>query len=400
MTLLTPHTPAEPTPSHAQRPLNGLRVIEEGAFITGPYAAMLLADMGADVIKVERPGTGDAFRSYDGTLYASTFRGLNHNKRSISIDHQDEADRRVFDELIATADVYLHNFRPGVAERLGLDAERLLDINPRLIHCSISGLGSDGPYAGRPAYDTVAQALSGMLSMTLDPSQPRISGPATADAVTGMYAANGILAALVRRSLDGRGHVVGISMLEAMTHFLSEPYASYFASGERPGPYSRAAVSQSFAMTCSDGSRIALHLSSPERFWIGLLHAVAREDLAADPRFDSRARRVENHEQLRVELQKAFETHPRDHWLPPLAEHDVPHAPVLEPDEALADPQVTHLRIQVESHHPTEGLVRSIRPPHSFDGWIDTDVLAPPTLGEHDDEIREELRALREGPSL
>jgi crotonobetainyl-CoA:carnitine CoA-transferase CaiB-like acyl-CoA transferase len=397
MTLLTPHRTLDPT--HVQRPLHGLRVIEEGAFITGPYAAMLLADMGADVIKVERPGSGDAFRSYDGTLYASTFRGLNHNKRSISIDHKDEADRRVFDELITTADVYLHNFRPGVAERLGIDAERLLAINPRLIHCSISGLGSDGPYAGRPAYDTVAQALSGMLSMTLDPSQPRINGPATADAVTGMYAANGILAALVRRSVDGKGHAVGISMLEAMTHFLSEPYASYFASGERPGPYSRAAVSQSFAMTCSDGSRIALHLSSPERFWTGLLHVIGREDLAADPRFDSRANRVANHEQLRVELQREFETRPRGYWLPLLAAHDVPHAPVLEPDEVLADPQVTHLRIEVESHHPIEGLVRSIRPPYSFDGLIDTDVLAPPTLGEHDDEIREELRALREGAS-
>ncbi|MGH3388495.1 MAG: CaiB/BaiF CoA transferase family protein, partial [Actinomadura sp.] len=197
-----------------QLPLHGIRVIEQGAFITGPYASMLLADMGAEVIKVERPGTGDAFRSYDGTQYAPTFLAFNRNKRSITIDNRAEADRETLDELIRTADVYLHNFRPGVAERLAVGHERLLDINPRLIYCAISGLGSSGPYAGRPSYDTVAQAYSGFLSLTLDRSEPRISGPAVADAVTGLYAAQGILAALVRRGIDGRGHVVEVSMLE------------------------------------------------------------------------------------------------------------------------------------------------------------------------------------------
>jgi len=159
-------------------PLHGIRVVEQGAFITGPYAAMLLADMGADVIKVERPETGDAFRSYDGTLYAPTFQAFNRNKRSITIDNRNDEDRAALDDLIRTADVYIHNFRPGVAERLHVGYDRLAEINPRLVYCAISGLGADGPYAARPSYDTVAQAYSGMLSFTLDPNQPRI---ATAD---------------------------------------------------------------------------------------------------------------------------------------------------------------------------------------------------------------------------
>lgn len=384
-------TAGSPVANSISRPLQGIRVIEQGAFITGPYAAMLLADMGADVIKVEKPNTGDAFRSYDGTLYASTFQAFNHNKRSITIDNRDPADRDTLDQLVSTADVFIHNFRPGVSERLEIGAERLLEVNPRLIYCGISGLGADGPYAERPSYDTVAQAYSGMLSMTLDADQPRIVGPAIADAVTGLYAAQGILAALVQRGVDNAGHIVEISMLEAMTHFLIEPYASYFGSGEDPGPYGRAAVSQSYAMRCSDGKLVALHLSSPEKFWRGLLKATEREELAFDARFSLRLQRVAHHEQLRSMLQETFITKPRDYWLAKLVENDVPHAPVLTPNDALRDLQFQHLGMVVESEHPTEGIVRTIRPPHFFDHRAETEVKAPPTLGEHNEEIRREL---------
>jgi crotonobetainyl-CoA:carnitine CoA-transferase CaiB-like acyl-CoA transferase len=379
--------------SKSSGPLDGLRVVEEGAFITGPYASMLLADLGADVIKVEKPGTGDVFRSYDGTMYASTFQALNHNKRGITVDNRDPADQEVLDRLIATADVFIHNFRPGAAERLNIGAERLLGINPRLIYCAISGLGADGPYAQRPSYDTVAQAYSGLLSMTLDPEAPRIAGPAVADAVTGLYAAQGILAALVRRGIDGRGHVVEISMLEAMAHFLTEPYSSYFRSGKEPGPYGRAASSQSFAVVCADGETIALHLSSPQKFWTGVLEVTGLEHLANDPRFEVRVDRITNHEQLRLELQKAFETQPRDYWLEKLVAADVPHAPVLKVEDVLNDPQFRHLRMVVDTLHPVEGPVRAVRPPFRFDGVRETTVLAPPTLGEHNAEIRAELAA-------
>jgi crotonobetainyl-CoA:carnitine CoA-transferase CaiB-like acyl-CoA transferase len=234
-----------------------------------------------------------------------------------------------------------------------------------------------------------------MLSMTLDPVAPKISGPAVADAVTGLYAAQGILAALVRRGIDGKGHVVEISMLEAMSHFLIEPYASYFRSEQEPGAYGRAASSQSFALVCSDGAVVALHLSSPQKFWLSALEVAGLEQLARDPRFEVRVDRITNHEQLRLEFQAAFEKHPRDHWLRKLVAADVPHAPVLKIADALQDPQFEHLRIAVEAFHPTEGLVRTIRPPYRFDGRIETEVLAPPTLGEHNAEIRAELDAGR-----
>jgi crotonobetainyl-CoA:carnitine CoA-transferase CaiB-like acyl-CoA transferase len=389
---------AQTEPPHGERhlPLEGIRVVEQGAFITGPFASMLLADMGADVIKVERPGTGDAFRSYDGTLYASTFQAFNRGKRSITVDNRDDGERAFLDELIDTADVFIHNFRPGVAERLHVGHERLMGRNPRLVYCAISGLGSTGPYAGRPSYDTVAQAYSGMLSLTLDPAQPRISGPAAADAVTGLYAAQGVLAELVRRSVDGRGHLVEISMLEAMAHFLIEPYASFFAGGRNPGPYGRAAVSQSYAMSCADGKLVALHLSSPDKFWRGLLDAVDLQRLREDERFAEHRQRVEHHEELRVLLQEAFAKRPRDEWLERLVAHDVPHAPVLDQSETLDDPQVGHLGLAISATHPTQGPVRSIRAPHHFDHHISTHMQPPPTLGEHNEQIKAELKALRD----
>ena len=382
---------SDPTTSTTEGPLAGIRVLEQGAFITGPFASMLLADMGAEVIKVERPGTGDAFRSYDGTGYASTFCSVNRNKQSVTIDHASPEDQQVLDDLVAGADVYLHNFRPGVAEKLQVGHERLMRINPRLVYCAISGLGGTGPYAGRPAYDTVAQAYSGLLSLTLDPTRPRVSGPAAADAVTALYAAQGILGALVRRGIDGRGHLVEISMLEAVSHFLVEPYSSYFGSGEDPGPYGRAAVSQSFAMRCSDEHLVALHLSSPPKFWLGLLRALDLEELGEDPRFADHQSRVRHHEELRIVLQGAFELRPRADLLDTLEANDVPHAPVLAPSEAVEDPQFRHLQLSVEATHPVHGRVRSIRPPHRFDHQVRTRVAAPPDLGEHDEQIRAAL---------
>lgn len=374
-----------------QQPLHGIRVVEQGSFITGPYASMLLADMGADVIKVERPGSGDIFRTYDGTLYSPTFQAFNRNKRSITLDNRDADDQRVMRDLIATADVYIQNFRPGVAERLGVGPDDLHEINPRLIYCAISGFGATGPYVNRPAYDTVAQAVSGLLSMTLDPAQPRIAGPAIADAVTGLYAAQGVLAALVQRGNDNHGHVVEISMLEAMTNFLTEPFTAYFGSGETPGPYGRAAISQSFAVQCRDGKGIALHLSSPEKFWTGLLAALDRPELARDVRFADRMDRVANHELLRQELQLVFATKDQSAWLQTLIDNDVPSAPIHELGDVLTDPQFQHLQLEVSARHDEHGDLRAIRPAITFDHHIVTDIIAPPSLGEHSTTIRREL---------
>ena len=199
--------------------LAGIRVIEMGTFITGPAAAMFLADLGADVIKVERPGTGDPFRAFKGGLYSPHFQTYNRNKRSIALDTAQAEDKAMLHKLIAEADVFIQNFRPGVAERLGAGEQELRALNPRLVYCAISGFGDSGPAKDRPAFDTVAQAASGYLRLLIPPGNPRVIGPAIADAVTGMYAAFGVLAAIVERGRTGVGRRVDVSMLEAMCHF-------------------------------------------------------------------------------------------------------------------------------------------------------------------------------------
>src|SRR5688500_7085961 len=176
--------------------LKDFRVVEMGTYITGPAAGMHLADLGADVIKVEQPGTGDPFRAFKGGLYSPHFQTYNRNKRSITLNPKAAADRDVLYELMKTADVYVQNFRPGVAEQLGVGEQQLRGLNPRLIYCSISGFGATGPSAARPSYDTVAQAASGYLKLLVNPANPRVVGPAIADAVTGFYAAYGVLGAL------------------------------------------------------------------------------------------------------------------------------------------------------------------------------------------------------------
>ncbi len=187
------------------KPLQSIRVIEMGTYITGPAAAMQLADLGADVIKVERPGEGDPFRAFKGGLYSPHFQTYNRNKRSIALDTRKKDDLAVFEALIKTADVFIQNFRPGVAEKVGAGEEALRALNPRLIYCAISGFGTSGPARDRPTYDTVAQAASGFLRLVTPPEKPRVIGPALADAVTGHYAATGILAALVERGVTGKG---------------------------------------------------------------------------------------------------------------------------------------------------------------------------------------------------
>jgi len=241
--------------------LSGIRVVEQGTFITGPCAGMMLADLGADVIKVESP-TGDPYRSYQGGQFSPHFQAYNRNKRSVALDLARDADRVLFEQLIGSADVYIQNFRPGTAERLGAGVERLRQLNPRLVYGSISGFGARGPYAERPSYDSVAQALSGFLSVVVDPERPRFMGPALADAITGIYAAYGILAALVARARDERGSHVEVSMLEAMAHFSVEPFAAFFALGRAPSFSDRPRLAQAHILRTRDGGLIALHLSS------------------------------------------------------------------------------------------------------------------------------------------
>jgi len=372
--------------------LQGLKVVEQGTFITGPAAGMLLGDLGADVIKVEQPGTGDPFRAFRNGLYSPHYQTYNRNKRSIELDTRQAADLAVFDALIAEADVYIQNFRPGVADKLGAGAQRLQALNPRLVYCAISGFGPTGPAADRPAYDTVAQAASGFLNLLINPQNPRVVGPAIADALTGYYATYGVLGALFERQRTGAGRKVEVSMLEAMTHFNLDAFTHFFQAGEVMGPYSRPRVSQSYVLRCGDDQWIALHMSSPEKFWRGLALAIERPQMFEDARFATREARIDHQETLIELLGECFATRTRADWCQRLAREDVPHAPMYDTSEALNDPQAQHMELTASAVHPQMGLFRTVRSPVSFDGERSLVVRPPPMLGEHNDEIRAELK--------
>jgi crotonobetainyl-CoA:carnitine CoA-transferase CaiB-like acyl-CoA transferase len=365
--------------------LEGIRVLDLGNFITAPYAAMLLGELGADVIKVERPGAGDPFRAFKGGLYSPHFQGHNRNKRSITLDYAKPAGQDVFDTLVAEADVLLINVRPGVEDKIGVGAERLQGINPRLVYCAITGFGSSGPYAERPAYDNVGQTASGWLSMFHQGEDARISGPAVSDAFTGVFGCMGILGALVERERTGRGRKVEVSMLEATIAMATEPLGQMFATGEAPSLFSRAAASQSYIVTCKDGKRIGLHMSSPDKFWQGLVRAIGREDLLK--KYPGRLERIQHYEDLARELAQTFAVRNRDEWLPLLEREDVPFAPERRHEELADDPQVKHLDLFYEMNHPEHGKLKAAHRAIRYDGDNRSNFSPPPSLGEHTDSV-------------
>jgi crotonobetainyl-CoA:carnitine CoA-transferase CaiB-like acyl-CoA transferase len=366
--------------------LQGVRVIEQGTFITGPCAGMMLADLGADVVKIESPD-GDPYRSYQGDQYSPHFQAYNRNKRSIAVDLKSPADRSLFEGLVREADVYIQNFRPGTAERLGAGVQRLQDRNPRLVYCSISGFGSSGPYVERPSYDSVAQALSGFLSVVVDSRRPQFLGPALADAITGLYAAYGILGALVQRGRTGHGALVEVSMLEAMAHFTVEPFAAFFALGQNPTSSDRPRLAQAYILHTADARLLAIHLSSLEKFWEGLTATLQAPALAADPRFASRQARIDNYESLGAELDRYFSQRNLAHWVAALGRNDVPFAPINTIEDVVNDPQVGHLGLIVPVESP-RGAAQAVRPAVQFSGKRCASVRAAPLLNEHGAAIR------------
>jgi crotonobetainyl-CoA:carnitine CoA-transferase CaiB-like acyl-CoA transferase len=382
--------------------LAGVRVLEHGTFITGPAASMLLADLGADVVKVEQPA-GDPFRAFRGGTYSPHYQTYNRNKKSVTLDTREAGDLVHFEALVSGADVYIQNFRPGVAEKLGAGEARLREINPRLIYCAISGFGPDGPAAARPSYDTVAQAASGFLKLLINPANPRVVGPALADSITGFYAAYGILGALFERERQRagtgradrgggeRGRRVEVSMFEAMTHFNLDAFTHLFSEGEVMGPFSRPSVSQSYVLPCADGKWIALHMSSPPKFWHGLATAIERPTLFDDPRFASREARISHQPELIEMLSTLFRGRDRAEWCRRLEALDVPYAPVYDTNEVPEDPQARHLQLFVDAPYPgrSDGARwRTVRSPVSFDGERALEVTAPPLLGDHNDVLR------------
>ena len=367
--------------------LEGVQVLEFASYVSGPFAGMLLADLGADVIKIENPDGGDPFRDWGRRDYNGTFGAMNRNKRSVTLNLKAPDDLEAARRLARSADVIIENFRSGVMDALGLGYETLAAENPGLIYCSITGFGGEGPYEDRPGYDTVGQAMSGLLGVLTDRKAPQPMGVSLSDHLAGTFAAYGVLAALQARQRTGRGQRVETSLLQATLAFMGENSATYFEDLRLPSRASRCQRAQVFAFTGSDGLPFVVHLSSPPKFWTGLLSACGLETLGQDPRFATRPARVENYDALSAALQERFATRPRGEWLALLGAKDVPSAPINSLEEVFADPQVEALGLKVSLPHPRRGSVSVVANPVRFSDTPARHVTSAPDLGADNDAV-------------
>lgn len=369
-------------------PLSGFVVLEVANYIAGPYTGMLLADLGAEVVKIEQPGSGDPFRSWDLGGDQPTFWAYNRGKKSFTLDMRAEGAREVFYRLARGADVMLENLRPGATDRLGIGWEQLHAVNPRLIYCSVTGFGPTGPYRGRPAYDGVGQSMAGLISLLSPRDRPAHLGPNFSDSLASLFATTGILGALVARERSGQGQRVDTSLVGATLGFLNAAATEALAGDQDQGPLRRPSASQTYAWVAGDGLPLTVHLSSPQKFWEGFVATVERPDLLTDPRFHSRATRRDHYVELRDELAPVFATRPRAEWLERLEANGVPHAPVYDMQEIWDDPQIKHmgLEITIPREAPREDI-RTVRYPVDFSDTAPDAPAPPPELSEHTDAL-------------
>ena len=359
-------------------PLDGIRVVDLTSYIAGSYAAMQLADMGADVVKVESP-EGDAFRELPG------FFGWNRGKRSISVDLKTPEGREVVERLAARGDVVMENMRPGVAERLGVGWTRLAALNPRLVYCSVTAFGSTGPGAERPGFDPIFQALGGLMTLQGFGGPPQYLRTAPTDYYTAALATQAILAALFTRERTGRGQRVETSLLRGVLALQSGVAVDY------PGKPSLVRDNPTYRLyQAGDGQWFFLAVGN-QSFWVKLTKALGLERVADDPRFGSWLLRVQNNADLLPILEARFREKPRTEWLELLAAHDIPAAPVQPLLDFFEDPAVRHHDLVHEYEHPEVGRLRLVGQPIAFTETPTRDPGPPPTLGQHTDEILCEL---------
>lgn len=376
-------------------PLTGVKVVDLTRVLSGPYATMVLADLGADVIKIERFPEGDDARRLGpheaGESYC--FAMANRNKRSVAIDLKSDEGRRIAVELISSADVVIENFRPGVTERLGLDYEAMKDVNPGLIYCSITGFGQTGPYRSRPGYDIIAQGLSGLLRMTGHPDgRPAKVGIAVNDIAAGATAVQSILAAYIHRERSGEGQYLDVSLVDSALAWTIWESAAYFGSGEVPQPtgtrHRRSAPYQAYRT--SDG--YVTVGGNTDRLWERFCEDVAeRPEWMTDPRFAGAADRLEHVEELQEEIEAVTSTQPTAHWVARLEDAGVPGGPVYTYDETLADEHVLARGMVQEHDHPKLGRTKILGPAHKLSATPPAIRSPAPLLGQHTVEVLAEL---------
>ncbi len=350
--------------------LEGTVCIEVSGHVAGPYAGSLLGDLGCEVIKVELPNGGDTHRGrnpkYDG--YGPSFRALNRNKKSITLNLRDQKAKAILLELLTNADILLENFRPPTRTKLGLDFEDLEKLNAKLIHCSISGYGQSGPYRDKPGFDTIGQALSGMMSLVTDLDDPKVAGISFVDHAAGIFAAHGVMAALLARVKTGRGQFIDVSLLQVAIAFIESHVADYLNGGE--------AVSREnfpkgriYSLLDCDGKPFMVHLSGHNEAWAGLLKAGELDDLIGDARFTTLKDRNQRHEEIVALLRQQFRKKARDYWLSRLDANSVPNAPINLIHEVFRKP-ANQAHGPSQANHPSQnGREQSRGKPHQYVGY-------------------------------
>jgi formyl-CoA transferase/CoA:oxalate CoA-transferase len=378
--------------------LTGIRVIDLSHQAAGPWCTSLLGDLGADVIKVEKPGRGDGIRYADRTgrlppeIGGLNFQGLNRNKRGITVDIGQEAGCALVRRLVAKADVLVENFRPGVMERHGLGWEAMHALNPRLVYCSITAFGPRGPLAQKPGMDLILQATGGLMGHTGEPGGPPIkSAPPVADISSGIYAALGIVSALFARAQSGVGQHVEVAMLDAVVSLFSDVAANVLTDGQKYGKFGSGHpdLVPYQAFPASDGYFIVACLTNA--FWKRLAAALGREDLLADPRFTTNDLRVKHRDEIVPILSDIFRTRDCAHWIALLESHDIPACRVNMLEDILAHPQIEANGAVVERQDARRGRIRTLSPPVKLSGTPTSVERLAPALGEHTDEVLREF---------
>jgi len=350
-------------------PLSGLLVADFSRVLAGPYCTMLLADMGAEVIKIETPGQGDPLRGQgvirDGLSWY--FAAFNRNKKSLTLNLRSEVGRAALARLIETSDVLVENFRPGVLAAMGLDAARLQALNPGLVVCSLSGFGDSGPYRDRPSFDFIAQAMSGFMSVTGEAGGgPLRAGPPIADLVAGLYGAIGVCASLVRKGRTGVGDRVGASLNNGMISLLGFLAANHLATGEEPGRTGNDhAIVAPYGMFRTQDGEVAL-APSQEQSYQRLVDALDMPELRADPRFASNDLRLQHRAAMNAAIEARLMTATTEHWIELLNAAGVPCGRVMGLEEVLADPQVIDQEMVLTQPHPGHGDVKMLGFPIKF----------------------------------
>jgi crotonobetainyl-CoA:carnitine CoA-transferase CaiB-like acyl-CoA transferase len=390
--------------------LEGMRVLEITQVMSGPFCGLLLADMGADVIKVEKPEGDDSRRMVPPTINgeSAAFMAINRNKRGLGLNLKAEEGKSVFRQLAARADVIIENFRPGTMEDLGLGFESISAENPALIYCSISGFGQTGPYRARGGYDLVAQAMSGLISITGTSGQAPVKvGVPIADLNAGMYACYAILAAYIHRLKTGKGQRIDASLLESSLAYTFWESSIFFATGQNPLPMGSAhRLSAPYQVLKAADGYLALGAAN-QRTWERLCHALARVHLLSDRRFATNADRTMNQADLTRILESVFANRRVEEWLVDLQAAGVPASAVNTLDKVYSDPQVIAREMVVEIDHQKAGRTKVIGIPVKMSATPGQIRRPAPTLGQHTDEILREIgsseatiQALREGKAV